>query len=60
MLLVAKDRISEENIYGLEYYVLERLQEGSNGKVKGGLCCHIIMLGYPVLFLGFLLRETVI
>lgn len=59
MLLVAKDCISEENIYGLGYYVLERLQEGSSGKVKGGLCCHILMLGYPVLFSGFLLRETV-
>lgn len=59
MLLVAKGDIYEENIYGLRYYVIERLQEGSNGKVNGGVCCHIIMLGYPSLFSGFLLRKTV-
>lgn len=39
MALVAKDEICEEIIYGLGYYVLERLHEGGDGKLVGGLCC---------------------
>jgi hypothetical protein len=46
--------------YGLEYYVLERLCEGSNGKLSGdGLCCDTITFGHLIPVPSFLLRETV-